>query len=48
MGVAEKQRLLFVGAGDCDGSLVVVDTTANQVIGRVELGAKPVGISVIE
>lgn len=46
--VSEKQRLLFVGEGDCDGSLVVIDTTANQVIGHVELGAKPVGIAVIE
>lgn len=48
MVVAEKQRLLFVGEGDCDGSLAIVDTTANQVVGRVELGAKPAGIAVIE
>ncbi|NTV13065.1 MAG: YncE family protein [Desulfobulbaceae bacterium] len=48
MVVAEKQRLLFVAEGDCDGSLAVVDTTGNQVIGRIELGAKPLGIAVIE
>lgn len=48
MVVAEKQRLLFVGEGNCDGSLAVVDTTANQVVGRVELGTRPAGIAVIE
>lgn len=48
MVVSEKQRLLFVGEGDCLGSLVVVDSTANQIIGRVELGAKPVGIAVLD
>jgi len=48
MAVAEKQRLLFVGEGDCDGSLVVLDTTANQVVGRVELGARPLGLAVNE
>lgn len=48
MIVAEKQRLLFVGEGDCDGSLAVIDTTGNQLIGRIELGAKPLGIAVIE
>lgn len=48
LAVAEKQRLLFVGAGDCDGSLVAVDTTGNQVIGRIELGAKPLGLAVVE
>lgn len=48
MGLAEKQRLLFVGTGDCDGSLAVVDTTGNAVIARIELGAKPMGIVVVE
>lgn len=48
MAAAEKQRLLFIGTGDCDGSLTVVDTTGNHVIGRVELGAKPMGIAVVE
>lgn len=48
MAVAEKQRLLLVGVGDCDGALAVVDTTGNNVIGRIELGAKPMGISIIE
>lgn len=48
MAVAEKQRLIFVGVGDCDGALTVVDTTGNNVIGRVELGAKPMGIAVVE
>jgi DNA-binding beta-propeller fold protein YncE len=48
MAVAEKQRLIFVGVGDCDGSLAVVDTTGNNVIGRIELGVKPMGISIIE
>jgi len=48
MAVAEKQRLLFVGVGDCDGSLAVLDTTGNRVIGRIELGAKPLGIAVLE
>ncbi len=48
MVVSEKQRLLFVSEGECDGSIVVIDTTANQVVARVELGAKPMGITVIE
>lgn len=48
MAVVEKQRLILVGVGDCDGSLAIVDTTGNSVIGRVELGAKPLGIAVLE
>jgi len=48
LAVSEKQRLIFVGVGDCDGSLAVVDTTGNHVIGRIELGSRPMGISVIE
>lgn len=48
MGVAVKQRLLFVGEGECDGSLAVIDTDGNRVIGRVELGATPMGIAVAD
>lgn len=48
MGLAEKNRLLFVGEGDCDGSLAVVDTNGNHVIGRIELGTMPMGIAVVE
>jgi len=48
MAAAEKQRLMLVGVGDCDGSLAVVDTTGNNVIGRIELGTKPMGLAVVE
>lgn len=48
MAVAEKQRLIFVGEGDCDGSLAVVDTTGNNVIARIELGTMPKGITAVE
>lgn len=48
MAVSEKQRLVLVGAGDCDGSLAIVDTTGNHVIGRIELGTKPMGIDVVD
>lgn len=48
MAAVEKLRLLLVGEGNCDGSLVVVDTTGNQVIARIELGAKPLGLAVVE
>lgn len=48
MAAVEKLRLLLIGEGDCDGSLLVVDTTGNQVIARIELGAKPLGLAVVE
>jgi DNA-binding beta-propeller fold protein YncE len=48
MAVSEKQRLILVGAGDCNGFLAVVDTTGNHVIGQVELGAKTLGMTVID
>jgi len=48
MVVSEKRRLLFVGTGGCEGSLAVIDTTGNRLIGHVELGAKPSGIAVVE
>lgn len=48
MAVSESHRLLIVGEELCAGALVVVDTTGNQVIGRVELGAKPMGIAVMD
>lgn len=48
MAAVEKLRLLFVGEGDCDGSVVVIDTTGNQLIARIELGAKPLGLAVVE
>lgn len=48
MAVVEKQRLILVGVGDCDGALAVVDTTGNNVIGRIELGTRPMGLAVVE
>ena len=48
MSLAENLRLLFVGEGGCNGKLAVIDTVGNQLISRVELGARPHGISVVE
>ncbi|MBU0481017.1 MAG: hypothetical protein KKG47_07945 [Proteobacteria bacterium] len=48
MVVAEYQRLLYVGTGECDGSLAIVDLTSNRLIGKVEVGAKPLGVVVIQ
>jgi hypothetical protein len=48
MAVAENQHLLFVGEESCAGKIAVLDSTANQVIGKIELGARPHGIAVLE
>ncbi|NTV15022.1 MAG: hypothetical protein HGA96_14015 [Desulfobulbaceae bacterium] len=48
MVLMDKQKLIFVGEGECYGSLVAVDATANQVVARIELGARPLGIAATE
>ena len=48
LAIAEKQRLLFVGTGDCRGSLAVINLASNRMTGRVELGTSPLGIVAVQ
>ena len=45
MASSESQGYLYVGNGKCDGSLAVVDIHRDTVIGRIELGAFPRGVT---
>ncbi|MBI5444179.1 MAG: hypothetical protein HY900_23580 [Deltaproteobacteria bacterium] len=46
MALDTRERWLYV-ADDQEAALAVVDTTANQFAGRVDLGARPQGLAVI-
>lgn len=48
MAVADYQRFLYVANGNCGGGVSIVDLSSNQTVGEIELGARPLSISVIQ
>jgi DNA-binding beta-propeller fold protein YncE len=49
MAVSANEQLLYIGqngADDCGGRINILDMTSNNVVGSVEIGARPVGIVV--
>lgn len=47
MAYASRHKWLYVGS-EQDGALAVIDPITNEITGRIELGAKPGGILVID
>jgi YVTN family beta-propeller protein len=49
MAASEKDKVVYIGKNDkedCGGSVSIVDLTSNNVIGEIEIGARPWGIAV--